>query len=269
MSASAYDSVTDPKPVHGVSRRRAQGELLFQEMVRVEKAYTLLEGSEHKWGIDPPGVFIYSLYVDLEPTHYENRLRIDLARIYFESPWRVDVADILLEGTSRLDLAEKYFESSWRGFSSGRMVYGSRRSRLLVYLPSRPRSRGLLTPVGMTESEGEEEPHRVRERLHQPLQEWRGRRDVFANKVRLYPGLLFRRTVQATFALLIAALLSLAFVPLAAPFFVAAILIVYGGAILTDAVIRGNPFHDPRIGTLLLIAGLGTFIVATIGLVTR
>ncbi len=269
MSGSSHDSATEPKSVHRGTHRRAYRELLFQDTVLVDKVDSLKEGSEYGWRVDIGAVSFFFLYVDLDPMRRENRLRLDLARIYFESPWRADLADVLLESPSRLDLADKYLDSSWEGFAYGRMVYGSPRPRSLVYLPSRPRSHGLL-PASLTEpEEGEEEPHWVVGPRHQRPKELMGWHDNFVNRVRRSPSLLLRRTLQATLLLLIATLLSLAFVPLATPFFVAAILILYGGAVLTDAVIRERPFHDPRVGTLLLISGLGTLVVAAVGLVTR
>jgi hypothetical protein len=81
---------------------------------------------------------------------------------------------------------------------------------------------------------------------------------------------LFQRWgLKGSLALIVFLLLSLAFAPLAAPFIGSAILVLYGVVIVIDAALGRAVVHDPRIGTLLIVIGLGTLVVSAVGLASR
>jgi hypothetical protein len=85
----------------------------------------------------------------------------------------------------------------------------------------------------------------------------------YAEETRIFRrGALFALSALTTSAAL------LPFVPEVAIFGIAAVFVVLGGTILMDATVSPKPIADPRLGTLLVLTGLGTLIVALVGLAT-
>jgi hypothetical protein len=79
---------------------------------------------------------------------------------------------------------------------------------------------------------------------------------------------IFRRGLVLVVTLLTASAAILPFVPSLAIFGIAGTFLTMGGTILADSAVSKRPVQDPRLGTLFVLAGLGTAVVAIIGLAT-
>jgi hypothetical protein len=49
-------------------------------------------------------------------------------------------------------------------------------------------------------------------------------------------------------------------------FGVSVAMIIWGGSAILDYAVRGRSFHDPRFGTLLMVAGFGSLVVGAVAM---
>jgi hypothetical protein len=79
---------------------------------------------------------------------------------------------------------------------------------------------------------------------------------------------VLRRGIQGSVVVMIATMLVMAFFPLVAGVGIGLVLLMLGATTLLDASVRQRYVLDPRVATLLIIAGAGIVVLATAAIAT-
>jgi hypothetical protein len=82
------------------------------------------------------------------------------------------------------------------------------------------------------------------------------------------PGTLYRRGLYTALSVMVATAALMAFSGGIALFGVALVFVILGASILADNVVSPRPMQDPRLGTLLLMVGIGSLLVAIVAIAT-
>jgi hypothetical protein len=82
------------------------------------------------------------------------------------------------------------------------------------------------------------------------------------------PGTIFRRGLYLALTVLVASSALLAFAGGIALFGTASVFVILGVSILLDNLVSPRPMQDPRLGSLLVVTGLGVLLVAIVAVAT-
>jgi hypothetical protein len=164
------------------------------------------------------------------------------------------------------DEPEEFADEFSRTPGGPRLVHGSAQSRRGVKVRGVYERPGVMADVVVLVGGGGRSGSTVRALPHAHAHQSRGER--LRRRVARRPTYVLDRGYQLVMALVLAAVVAVAFAQETIPFALAAVLLAWAGTIYTDAVVRGRSVFDVRVAAMAIFIALGSVALGLVGVLS-